>query len=336
MTLLLTGVAGFIGMHAAHHLLDRGERVIGIDSINAYYDPALKHARLATLEKKAGFVFEKVDFRDRRAVADLVNRHPHIDRIVHLGAQAGVRHSLVRPFDYLAANLTGQLAMLETCRAMITRPGGLRNFVYASSSSVYGANRKVPFATSDRTDNPVSFYGATKKSGEIMTQSYASLFGIPSIGLRLFTVYGPWGRPDMSPYIFTRKILDGEPIRVFNNGNMMRDFTYVDDIVAGIITALDRPPVVSADEPPHRIYNLGNNRPVPLMTYIRTIEAACGLQAIIDFQPMQSGDVPETFADITDSIRDLDFRPSTPIDVGIPHFVDWYRDYHGLLESGSD
>jgi UDP-glucuronate 4-epimerase len=329
MSVLLTGVAGFIGMHTARRLLDRGERVIGIDVMNAYYDPGLKEARLATLRGSNGFSFEKLDFSDRGAVLDLVARNPDIDRIVHLGAQAGVRYSIEEPFDYLTSNLTGQLVLMEACRAMMERPGGCRSFVYASSSSVYGANREMPFALDQRTDHPMSFYGATKKAGEVMAQSYAHLYRIPSIGLRFFTVYGPWGRPDMSPYIFTDRIMKGETIQVFNNGAMSRDFTYVDDIVSGVVAALDTPPETGEAGAPHRLYNLGNNRPVPLMDYIGVIERACGKKAVIEYRPLQPGDVLETYADITDSTRDLGFAPTTPIEEGIPRFVDWYRRYHG-------
>jgi len=328
MSILLTGAAGFIGMHTARRLLDRGERVIGIDVLNAYYDPALKQARLATLEGSNAFTFEKIDFSDRDAVLDLVARNPDIDRVVHLGAQAGVRYSLEEPFDYLSSNLTGQLVLMEACRAMMDRDAGCRSFVYASSSSVYGANREMPFSIDQRTDHPMSFYGATKKAGEVMAQSYAHLYAIPSIGLRFFTVYGPWGRPDMSPYIFTSKIMNGETIQVFNNGEMSRDFTYVDDIVTGVIAALDTPPKTGQAGAPHRVYNLGNNRPVPLMDYIGVIERACGRQAIIDFRPLQPGDVLETYADIDATTQDLGFAPTTSIEEGIPRFVEWYRGYH--------
>lgn len=330
MSILLTGVAGFIGMHTARRLLDQGERVIGIDVLNAYYDPALKQARLATLEGSNGFSFEKMDFSDRDAVLDLIARNPDIDRVVHLGAQAGVRYSLEEPFDYLTSNLTGQLVLMEACRAMMDREAGCRSFVYASSSSVYGANREMPFSVDQRTDHPMSFYGATKKAGEVMAQSYAHLYAIPSIGLRFFTVYGPWGRPDMSPYIFTSKIMNGETIQVFNNGEMRRDFTYVDDIVTGVVAALDTPPETGEAGAPHRVYNLGNNRPVPLMDYIAVIEQACGKKAIIDFRPLQPGDVLETYADIDASTQDLGFAPTTSIEDGIPRFVDWYRAYHGV------
>ncbi len=332
MPILVTGAAGFIGMHVARRLLDRGEAVVGIDNLNPYYDPALKRARLATLDGAPGFAFERLDFADPAAMAGVAARHPGIDRVIHLGAQAGVRHSIERPWDYLSANLAGQLSLMEFCRALAGRPGGCRSFVYASSSSVYGANREVPFAPAHRTDSPVSFYGATKKACETMAQSYAHLYRIPSTGLRFFTVYGPWGRPDMSPWIFTSRILAGEPIPVFDRGRARRDFTWIDDIASGVVAALDRPPGDGAGEAgaPHRLYNLGNDRPVALMDYIRVIEAACGRRAGIDFQPARPGDMPETRADIADSARDLGFAPETPIEAGIPRFVAWYREYAGV------
>ncbi|WPZ35229.1 NAD-dependent epimerase/dehydratase family protein [Thalassobaculum sp. OXR-137] len=333
MTVLVTGAAGFIGMHTVRALLDRGERVIGIDNLNAYYDPALKHARLAELQGRNGFSFERIDFSDRAELAEFDDRHPEIDRIVHLGAQAGVRYSLQEPFDYASANLVGHLSMLEMARGRMAPTDGrpaLKHFVYASSSSVYGANREVPFSIDDRTDRPVSFYGATKKANEVMTYSYASLYGIPATGLRFFTVYGPWGRPDMSPWLFAERILRGDPIQVFNHGQMRRDFTYIDDIVAGVIAALDRPPAPGEGEAPHAVYNLGNNRPVALLDYIRVLEAACGRSAHLDMKPMQPGDVPETYADIDASIRDLGFCPTTSIEEGIPRFIDWFKRYHGM------
>jgi len=328
MTVLVTGAAGFIGMHTVRALLDRGDRVIGIDNLNSYYDPALKRARLAEIEGRNGFTFETVDFSDRAAMAAFDARHPEIDRIIHLGAQAGVRYSIQQPFDYAQANLVGHLVMMEIARGRIDT--GLRHFVYASSSSVYGANRDIPFSIEDRVDRPVSFYGATKKANEVMTHSYASLYGIPSTGLRFFTVYGPWGRPDMSPWLFADRILRGEPIQVFNHGQMRRDFTFVDDIVAGVIAALDHPPAGAEGTPPNAVYNLGNNQPVALLDYIRVIEAACGREAKLDMKEMQPGDVLETYADIDASTRDLGYRPTTSIEVGIPKFVDWFRRYHGL------
>lgn len=333
MTVLVTGAAGFIGMHTARALLDRGERVIGIDNLNAYYDPALKRARLAELDGRNGFTFERLDFSDRAALAAFDAKYPAIDRIVHLGAQAGVRHSIKEPFDYAAANLVGHLAMMEMARGRMEptkHHGGLTHFVYASSSSVYGDNRDIPFSVDDRVDRPVSFYGATKKANEVMTYSYASLYAIPSTGLRFFTVYGPWGRPDMSPWLFTERVLSGRPIDVFNHGRMRRDFTYIDDIVAGVIAALDHPPAATDTAPPAAIYNLGNNKPVALLDYIRVIEAACGRPAELVMKPMQPGDVLETYADIDASTRDLGYRPTIGIEEGIPKFVDWFKRYHSL------
>ncbi|MDF1792964.1 MAG: NAD-dependent epimerase/dehydratase family protein [Thalassobaculaceae bacterium] len=333
MTVLVTGAAGFIGMHTVRALLDRGDRVIGIDNLNAYYDPALKQARLAEIGDRNGFSFERIDFSDRAAMAEFDARHPEIDRIVHLGAQAGVRYSIQEPFDYASANLVGHLVMMEMARGRMqpsARHGGLRHFVYASSSSVYGANRDIPFSTEDRVDRPVSFYGATKKANEVMTYSYSSLYGIPSTGLRFFTVYGPWGRPDMSPWLFTERILRGEPIQVFNHGRMRRDFTYVDDIVAGVLAALDHPPSAAEDGVPNAVYNLGNNQPVALLDYIRVIEAACGREARLDMKPMQPGDVLETYADIDASTHALGYAPTTGIEDGIPRFVAWFKRYHGI------
>lgn len=333
MTVLVTGAAGFIGMHTVRALLDRGERVVGIDNMNAYYDPALKRARLREIEGREGFAFERIDFSDRDALAAFDARHPEIDRIVHLGAQAGVRYSIQQPFDYAQANLVGHLAMMEMARGRMqptAAQDGLKHFVYASSSSVYGANREVPFSIDHRVDRPVSFYGATKKANEVMTYSYASLYGIPSTGLRFFTVYGPWGRPDMSPWLFAERILRGDPIQVFNHGRMRRDFTFVDDIVAGVLAALDRPPSGGEAGVPNAVYNLGNNKPVALLDYIRVIEAACGRQAVLDMKPMQPGDVLETFADIDASTRDLGYVPRTEIEEGIPVFIDWFKRYHGF------
>jgi UDP-glucuronate 4-epimerase len=318
MTVLVTGVAGFIGFHAAQALLARGERVLGLDNLSPYYDPALKQARLDLLGTSPDFAFQKLDLSHREAVSAFGQAHPEIDRIVHLAAQAGVRHSLTHPFDYVDANVTGHLAVLELGRHL----PALKHLVYASSSSVYGANTKLPFSTADRTDDPVSLYAATKKANELMATAYARLFGIRMTGLRFFTVYGPWGRPDMSAFLFTRAILEGRPIQVFNNGDMRRDFTYVDDIVAGVLAALDRP----AES--HQVYNLGNKRSEPLLRFIELIEQAVGRKAVVELMPMQPGDVKETFADIDDATQDLGFRPATPIDVGVPRFVAWYRDFY--------
>jgi UDP-glucuronate 4-epimerase len=325
MTVLVTGVAGFIGHHVAQALLDRGERVVGIDNLNDYYDVRLKHARLQRLQGRNGFAFQKLNIADFRVVMSLKDTYPDIDRIVHLAAQAGVRYSLVNPFAYMDSNGTGHLALLEFARALPK----CRNMVYASSSSVYGSNTKLPFSVDDRTDTPVSLYGATKKATELMSQSYAHLFRVPLTGLRFFTVYGPWGRPDMAAFLFADRILKGEPIPVFNKGEMKRDFTYIDDIVAGILAALDHPaPDGGPSSPPHRVYNLGNNRSEKLLRFIGILERELGVKAKLDLQPMQPGDVPETYADIAASERDLGFKPKVPIDQGIPRFVKWYKEYH--------
>jgi UDP-glucuronate 4-epimerase len=327
MTVLVTGAAGFIGMHVSAALLARGERVIGVDNLNAYYDVALKEARLAQLQAHAAFDFHKVDVADAGAFRRIFGENPAIDRVVHLAAQAGVRYSLSHPEAYTQTNVGGQLSVLEACR----HHDGLRHLVYASSSSVYGGNTDLPFSVDDRVDRPISMYAATKRAAELMSQAYAHLYRLPQTGLRFFTVYGPWGRPDMSAFLFARAIFDGEPIHVFNRGDMKRDFTYIDDIVGGVLNALDRPPDVADDRPPpHRIYNLGNHRSERLMDFIGAIEAAIGRQAEKILEPMQPGDVPETFADIAASQRDLDFHPSTTIAEGVPRFVEWFRDYHRL------
>ena len=328
MSVLVTGSAGFIGMHTANALLDRNEEVIGIDSINDYYDPELKRARLEKLRVNKNFYFEKLDFAAPGSLNLLIQKYPEIDRIIHLGAQAGVRYSIDNPHQYMQSNLCGQLAILEFCKSKMRDTRPIKNFVYASSSSVYGSNKKIPFSINDNTDQPVSFYGATKKAGEVMAHSYAHLYQIPTVGLRFFTVYGPWGRPDMSPYIFTNSILNEKPIKVFNRGEMMRDFTFINDIVSGILSALDTPPKSLNGSPPHKIYNLGNNKPVSLMNYINVIERACNKKAIIDLQPMQAGDVVQTYANIEESERDLGYAPTTSIDIGIPRFVDWFISYH--------
>lgn len=327
MTTLVTGAAGFIGYHVARALLERGEGVVGIDNLNAYYDPRLKEDRLAELGKLGGFRFEKVDFADAGAL-DAGLAGAEFDRIIHLGAQAGVRYSLENPRAYVAANLLGHLNLLELARARQAR-----HFVYASSSSVYGGNTSLPFRVEDRADRPISLYAATKRADELMSETYAHLFRIPMTGLRFFTVYGPWGRPDMAVWIFTRKILAGEPIEVFNHGRMRRDFTYVDDIVAGVLACHDRPPPDDGAEKaggsvaPHRLYNIGNSRSEELSRLIALIEAACGRKAALEMRPLQPGDVPETYADISAIQRDTGFAPTTPIDVGVPRFVDWYRGY---------
>lgn len=326
MTVIVTGVAGFIGMHVAAALLDRGESVVGIDNMNDYYDPKLKQARLETLAGRDGFHFEKCDLDDKETVFALFDAHPAIDRVVHLGAQAGVRYSLIDPFAYIRSNIMGHVVMMEAARAR----DGFKHFVYASSSSVYGGNDKMPFSIDDRVDEPVSLYAATKKADELMSSCYAHLFDIPSTGLRFFTVYGPWGRPDMSPWLFAEAILSGKPINVFNHGDMKRDFTYIDDIVDGVLRALDRPPVSKDGERPHKVYNLGNHNCEQLLDYIAVIEKACGVVAEKNMMDMQPGDVPATWADIEASKRDLGFEPTTPMEVGIPKFVEWFRGYTGL------
>jgi UDP-glucuronate 4-epimerase len=319
--ILVTGAAGFIGYHVSRALLARGEQVVGIDNLNDYYDTALKGARLDRLLRDSGFSFRKLDISQPDAILPLTEKWPEITGIVHLAAQAGVRYSLENPFAYVQANVMGQVTMLELAR----RLKSLRHFVYASSSSVYGANKKVPFAIEDDVGAPQSLYAATKRSDELIAHTYAHLYRIPVTGLRFFTVYGPWGRPDMAYYAFTRAITKGEPIRIFNRGEMWRDFTYIDDIVEGTLRALDHVP---SGAPPVALYNLGNNKPEKLTDFVAALEKQIGRKAQIKLEPMQPGDVPSTFADIDASRRDLGFAPVTPIETGLAHFVDWYRDYH--------
>jgi UDP-glucuronate 4-epimerase len=323
MTILLTGAAGFIGFHVAKTLLHRGEQVIGIDNLNEYYDVRLKKARLAILRAVPGFSFVKLDVGDRNGVLALAADRKDLRSIIHLSAQAGVRYSLENPYAYIDANVTGTLVMLEAAR----RIDGLTAITYASSSSVYGANRKQPFSVEDRVDQPVSLYAATKRSCELTAHTFSHLYGLPATGLRYFTVYGPWGRPDMAAYLFTRAILAGEPIKVFNEGRMARDFTYIDDIVAGTIAAHDRPPS-AVDGIPHRLYNLGNHRPEKLLDFIAILERLLGRTAQKELLPLQPGDVPESFADIESSRRDLGFEPKTTIEIGLTRFVEWYKQYH--------
>lgn len=333
-SILVTGAAGFIGFHVARRLLEQGRPVVGLDSLNAYYDPALKQARLKELSKFGGFKFEKLDLANRDAVAALfkVHRFPYV---VHLAAQAGVRYSLVSPHAYVDANLQGFINVLEGCRH-----NGCQHLLFASSSSVYGANTKLPFRTSDNVDHPISLYAASKKANELMAHSYAHLFGLPTTGLRFFTVYGPWGRPDMAMWIFASAILEGRPIQLFNHGNMRRDFTYVDDVVEAVVRLVDKPAspdrAWSGDHPnparsaaPWRIYNIGNNAPVELMKVVQLLEQNLGRKAICEFLPMQPGDVPETYADVDDLMRDVGFRPATSIENGIRRFSSWYREYTG-------
>jgi len=321
--ILVTGAAGFIGAAVSEALLARGETVLGVDNLNDYYDVALKDARLAQLADKPDFSFRKLDIADRDAMLALALEFPAIDRIVHLAAQAGVRYSMVNPYAYVQSNVMGQVVMLELARAL----PALKHFVYASSSSVYGANEKTPFAVSDAVDRPSSLYAATKRADELFGHTYAHLYGIPSTGLRFFTVYGPWGRPDMAPMIFARAILAGEPIKVFNHGEMWRDFTYIDDIVDGVLRALDRP---ATGKPPHALYNLGNHRSEKLTDFIAEIEKSLGRKAVMDMQPMQPGDVPTTYADIAASNHELGFNPRTPISEGIPRFIEWFRGYNSF------
>jgi len=320
--ILVTGAAGFIGSHVAKALLARGDAVLGVDTINDYYDTVLKDARLAQLTATPGFKFRKLDISDHAAMQALAREFPGITGIVHLAAQPGVRYSLINPYAYVQANVMGHLVMLETARAL----AGLKHFVYASSSSVYGGNTKMPFSVGDPVEQPNSLYAATKRADELIGHTYAHLYGIPSTGLRFFTVYGPWGRPDMAPMLFARAISAGEPIKVFNRGEMWRDFTYIDDIVDGVLRALDRP---ATGTPPHKIYNLGNHQSEKLTDFIAAIEQALQKKAIIQLEPMQPGDVQATYADIEVSRRELGFSPQTPMSVGIPKFVDWYRDFYG-------
>jgi len=325
MTILVTGAAGFIGFSTARALLERGDSVLGIDNLNDYYDVRLKQARVAELRKHPGFRFERVDVADAEGVARLFAADRGITQIVHLAAQAGVRYSTVNPMAYMRSNLDGQLVMIEAAR----RLDELEHFVYASTSSVYGDSKAMPFSITDPVDKPRSLYAATKRGGELIALAYSQLYALPMTCLRFFTVYGPWGRPDMAAYLFTAAILEGRPLQLFNSGNMQRDFTYVDDIVAGVLAALGRLPPKDENGRRHRIYNLGNNHPEDLRRFLALIEESCGRKAIIENAPMQPGDVVKNYADITESRRDLGFDPKTPIDVGVPKFVGWYRMYHG-------
>ncbi|MBL8807856.1 MAG: GDP-mannose 4,6-dehydratase [Rhodospirillales bacterium] len=325
MTVLVTGAAGFIGFSVARALLARGESVVGFDSFDPYYDVKLKEARAAELARSSAFRMVRADVAADGAFAAAL-ADGSIDRVVHLAAQAGVRYSITNPDVYIRTNIVGHFNVVEACR----RRGGIRHLVYASSSSVYGGNDKLPFSVEDKIDRPVSLYAATKAANELVGHCYSHLYDLPATGLRFFTVYGPWGRPDMALWIFTKAILEGRAIPVFNNGQMRRDFSYIDDIVAGVIAALDRPPAKSAKAAAHRVYNLGNHKSEPLMRYIELIERATNHKAILDMQPLQAGDVPESCADIAASQRDLGFAPRTSIDEGVPKFVDWYRAYTGV------
>lgn len=321
MTVLLTGAAGFIGFHVSQALIARGQAVVGIDNLNTYYDPRLKQARLDQLLALPGFTFRQLDVSDRDAMLGLATDFPQASGIIHLAAQAGVRHSLTDPYVYVQSNIMGQVVVLELARLLKE----LRHVVYASSSSVYGGNTELPFSTDQPVEKPNSLYAATKRADELIAYTYAHLYRIPVTGLRFFTVYGPWGRPDMAAFLFTRAILAGEPVSVFNNGEMWRDFTYVDDIVNGILRALDHIPAAT---PPAAVYNLGNHKSEKLLDFIATLEAAIGRKAEIQLEPMQPGDVAATYADIEASRRDLGFEPTTPISVGLPKFVAWYRSFY--------
>jgi UDP-glucuronate 4-epimerase len=332
LRILVTGAAGFIGYHIAHRLIREGHEVVGLDNLNDYYDPSLKRARLSRLQN-AGFTFEQIDLKESDRIAALFKER-QFERVIHLAAQAGVRYSLVNPQAYIDSNITGFLNILEGARHH-----GVGHLVYASSSSVYGANTRQPFSEHDNVDHPVSLYAATKKSNELMAHTYAHLFGVPSTGLRFFTVYGPWGRPDMALFKFTRGILAGEAIEVYNHGKMIRDFTYVDDVVESLFRLIDKPAAPSpswrSDAPdpatsaaPYRIYNIGNSDPVDLMSYIHALEDCIGRKAEIRYLPMQPGDVPSTMADVTELAETVDFRPRTQVRDGISRFVTWYREYY--------
>lgn len=332
---LVTGCAGFIGFHLTCRLLDLGHNVIGIDNVNDYYDISLKESRLNIINQKKRFTFIKTSIEKREEVENIFSTYP-IDTVIHLAAQAGVRYSLENPHAYIDANIVGFMNILEGCRHY-----KVSHFIYASSSSVYGANTCMPFSVHHNVDHPVSLYAATKKANELMAHSYSHLYNLPTTGLRFFTVYGPWGRPDMALFLFTKAILSGEPIRVFNNGKMKRDFTYIDDIVEGIARLIEKSPTPNLDwdgnspDPgtsyaPYRIYNIGNNRPTNLLDFISVLEKALGKEAKKEWMPLQAGDVPETYADIDDLMRDVGFRPNTPIEQGIAKFVSWYKEYYGV------
>jgi UDP-glucuronate 4-epimerase len=338
--ILVTGAAGFIGFHVSKRLLERGDRVIGIDNLNAYYDVRLKEDRLAILEKTDGFAFHRIDLADRGALDPLFDKE-RFDVVINLAAQAGVRYSLQNPHAYVQANLAGFMNVLEACRRTT-----VQHLVFASSSSVYGANTSMPFSVHQNVDHPLSLYAASKKANELMAHTYSHLFRIPCTGLRFFTVYGPWGRPDMALFIFTKAIAEGKPITVFNHGRMKRDFTYIDDIVEGVVRVADRPaapnpkwtgaaPDPATSSAPYRIYNIGNHQPVELMEFVRLIEARLGRKAIIEYADMQPGDVPATYADVDDLARDVGFSPATPIEVGVERFVKWYAGYYSIATESS-
>ncbi len=333
MKILVTGAAGFIGSFTSLHLLERGDTVVGLDNLNDYYDVSLKEARLARLQPHANFTFVKMGLEDRAGIEALFAEHK-FDRVIHLAAQAGVRYSIENPHSYIDSNIVGTMNILEGCRH-----NGVEHLVYASSSSVYGANTTMPFSIHHNVDHPLALYGATKKANELMAHTYSNLYDLPTTGLRFFTVYGPYGRPDMALFLFTRAILAGEPIDVFNFGKHQRDFTYVEDIVQGVVRTMDNVAKPNADwdsaapdpgtsKAPYRIYNIGNNQPVELMRYIEVIEACVGKKAEKNLLPLQPGDVPDTYADVADLVADVDYKPNTPIEVGVERFVRWYREYY--------
>jgi UDP-glucuronate 4-epimerase len=318
VAILVTGAAGFIGSHVCRHLLSRGDEVVGVDNLDDYYDPALKKARLSWLTDKRNFSFLQLDIAEEGVLETALGGR-RITKVVHLAAQAGVRYSLENPRAYIRSNIAGHLEILELCRALPS----FEHLVYASSSSVYGGNRKVPFSETDRVDRSVSLYAATKRADELMSHTYSHLYGIPQTGLRFFTVYGPWGRPDMAYWLFTQAMLEGKPIRVFNHGEMQRDFTYVDDVVEAVVAVLDRAP--TAEKPPYRVYNVGNNNPVRLGHFMDVLENLLGVQAVRRYEPMQPGDMERTFADMTELERDFGFKPRITIEEGLARFVAWYR-----------
>ncbi len=319
---LVTGAVGFIGMHLSNKLLELGCTVIGLDNLNDYYDVQLKYARLDVLNKHDKFKFYKIDIADKDSLRAFFNENS-IDIVINIAAQAGVRYSIENPDVYIQSNIVGFFNILENCRHH-----HVKHLLYASSSSVYGANKKVPFATEDRVDNPVSLYAATKKSNELMAYTYSHLYKIPATGLRFFTVYGPYGRPDMAYFSFTKAIMEDKPIRVFNNGDMYRDFTYIDDVVSGILPLIENSPALSMESVPYKIYNIGNNKPEKLFDFIAAIEKVVGKNALKEFCPMQPGDVYQTYADVTDLMEDVGFRPNTPIAEGISRFVSWYKEFY--------
>ncbi len=335
MKILVTGAAGFIGSFTSQRLLARGDEVVGLDNLNDYYDVTLKQARLERLTSHPGFRFVKLDLADQSGMAALFAQE-RFERVVHLGAQAGVRHSLIDPHSYISANVVGTLNVLEGCRH-----NSVAHLVYASTSSVYGASTKMPFSVHEPASHPLSLYAASKRATELMAHNYSALFGVPTTGLRFFTVYGPWGRPDMALFLFARAIIEGRPIEVFNNGHHKRDFTYVEDIVEGVVRATDRPaqanpqwdsanPDPASSRVPYRLYNIGSNKPIELLRYIEVLEECLGRKAERVMLPLQPGDVPDTFADVTELIRDVGYKPDTPIEVGVRHFVDWFRQYYRL------